>query len=256
MWVSARSPRRSVVPTTRLESARHGPKAARDMSRRADTRAPRRSEDRGGCQRHAEVDSPSSRCSTRFIDGGELPANWPKPVRVPPAHPRFVPPDERLVSPGHRGAPSRLPDRAEARAFRHAGAGCSAAPSGPSRSSSLPPRWSGVPVDRPAPGGDGRGRDSRRTRFLVAGFHTRFVPPSPFSTTLAVYSSPRPPTCFSRSRSWSLDPEEQYLVEVPRGVPIRRPALLEIPSKAAVSHRAANRRSDPESDPLPASREA
>jgi hypothetical protein len=40
--------------------------------------------------------------------------------------------------------------------------------------------------------------------FLVAGFHTRFAPPSPFSTTLTVSPSPGFPTCFSRSRSWGL----------------------------------------------------
>ena len=42
------------------------------------------------------------------------------------------------------------------------------------------------------------------TRFLVAGFHPRCVPPSSFLATLAVYPSPGPPTCFRRSRSWGL----------------------------------------------------
>jgi hypothetical protein len=63
--------------------------------------------------------------------------------------------------------------------------------------------WSGLPAFQPLPERGGSGQDSRKTRFLVAGFHTRFVPPSPFFTTLAVCSSPSPPTCFSRSRSWS-----------------------------------------------------
>jgi len=49
-----------------------------------------------------------------------------------------------------------------------------------------------------------RTTDTRRSRFLVAGFHTRFVPPSPFLTTLTVYPSPSPPACFSRSRSWGV----------------------------------------------------
>jgi hypothetical protein len=39
---------------------------------------------------------------------------------------------------------------------------------------------------------------------LVAGFHTRFGPPSPFSTTSTVYPSPSPVTCFSHSRPWGL----------------------------------------------------
>jgi hypothetical protein len=47
---------------------------------------------------------------------------------------------------------------------------------------------------------------SRWIGFLVAGFHTRFVPPSPFPTALTGYSSPYLPACFSRTRSWSLDP--------------------------------------------------
>ena len=80
---------------------------------------------------------------------------------------------------------------------------CSTTPSSSSRSSHRRMPWSGLPVYHSLPEGNGRGLDSRKTRFLVAGFHTRFVPPSPFFATLAVYSSPRPPACFSRSRSWS-----------------------------------------------------
>jgi hypothetical protein len=71
------------------------------------------------------------------------------------------------------------------------------------RTRGLHPQVIEVPVQQPPPGGDGRGLDSRKTRFLVAGFHTRFVPPPPFLTALAACSSPRPPACFSRSRSWS-----------------------------------------------------
>ena len=43
---------------------------------------------------------------------------------------------------------------------------------------------------------------SRARWFLVAGFHTRFAPPSPFLTTLTVYPSPGITECFIRSRSW------------------------------------------------------
>jgi len=39
---------------------------------------------------------------------------------------------------------------------------------------------------------------------LVAGFHTRFVPPAPFLTTLTVCASPSPVVCFDHSRSWGL----------------------------------------------------
>jgi hypothetical protein len=35
---------------------------------------------------------------------------------------------------------------------------------------------------------------------LVAGFHTRFGPPSPFLTTMTVCSSPNPVTCFGHTR--------------------------------------------------------
>jgi hypothetical protein len=102
-----------------------------------------------------------------------------------------------------RVAPPRRPVRTEARTFRCRGAGCSATSSGPNRSLNLQMSWSGLPAFQPLPERGGSGQDSRKTRFLVAGFHTRFVPPSPFFTTLAVCSSPSPPTCFSRSRSWS-----------------------------------------------------
>jgi hypothetical protein len=41
-----------------------------------------------------------------------------------------------------------------------------------------------------------------RSSRLVAGFHTRFGPPPPFSTTLTVCPSPHPVTYFSHSRPW------------------------------------------------------
>lgn len=51
--------------------------------------------------------------------------------------------------------------------------------------------------------------DHRRTRcvryrFLVAGFHPRADPPSPFFATMAACPDPCRPTSFSRSRSWGL----------------------------------------------------
>jgi hypothetical protein len=55
--------------------------------------------------------------------------------------------------------------------------------------------------------GDGR---NLRLRFdalvssLVAGFHTRFGPPSPFPTTLTVCSPPDPVIYFNHSRPWGL----------------------------------------------------
>lgn len=43
-----------------------------------------------------------------------------------------------------------------------------------------------------------------RYRRLVAGFHTRFGPPSPFLTTLTVCASPSPVAFFSHTRPWGL----------------------------------------------------
>lgn len=54
-----------------------------------------------------------------------------------------------------------------------------------------------------------RGHTSRSCcapRLLVAGFQARFGPPSPFFTTLAVYASAHPVTCFSHSRPWGWAP--------------------------------------------------
>jgi hypothetical protein len=140
--------------------AERDPKITPGTSGEAGARAPRRSEDRGGGQHHTEVDGPSSRAPGRLVHGGERPAVRPKPFRIPSAHRQLVLPDERPASPGHRVTPAHPPVRAEAR----------------TRGS-----WSGLPVCQPLPEGDGRGQDSRKTRFLVAGFHTRFVPPPSFS---------------------------------------------------------------------------
>jgi hypothetical protein len=41
---------------------------------------------------------------------------------------------------------------------------------------------------------------------LVAGFHTRFAPPSPFFTTLTVCSPPHPVMFFNHSRPWGCGP--------------------------------------------------
>ena len=43
---------------------------------------------------------------------------------------------------------------------------------------------------------------TRSSLDLVAGFHTRFGPPSSFFTTSTVYSSSCPVACFSHSRPW------------------------------------------------------
>ena len=50
-----------------------------------------------------------------------------------------------------------------------------------------------------------------RTR-LVAGFHTRFGPPTPFLATLTVYASAYPAASFSRSRPWGWAPGSLYQV--------------------------------------------
>jgi hypothetical protein len=252
---AVRSPKRLAVPTTRPEVARRGPKTTRDESRRADAHPPRRSEDRGGSQRHAEVDVSSSRVPGRFTGGGELPAKQPRPFRFPSAHHPIVSPDERSASPGHRVAPFRRPARTEVHAVCLIRAGRSSSTSSANRSPCRLPSRSGLPATRPPLERDGRGRDSRKTRFLVAGFHTRFVPPPPFFTTLAVYSSPRPPACFSRSRSWSWCPEEQYPLGVTRKVRLRRVAPSRKPLGSAVRPEAGDRRSDPGSGPFLASQE-
>jgi hypothetical protein len=115
--------------------------------RQAVADAPRRSEERGGCRQHAEVDGPSSQAPIRSAGGGELPAVRPKPIHLPSAHHQLVSPDERLASPGHRVAPGSVPARAEARAFQIPGAGCPATSSGSNRSSFLRRSRSGLPRD-------------------------------------------------------------------------------------------------------------
>lgn len=45
---------------------------------------------------------------------------------------------------------------------------------------------------------------------LVAGFHARFAPPSPFMTTLTVCSPPHPVICFNHSHPWGLFPVSRY----------------------------------------------
>jgi len=59
----------------------------------------------------------------------------------------------------------------------------------------------------PLPGGlRSRCRSSVRYLHLVAGFQSRFGPPSPFSTTLTAYASLRPVACFSHSHPWGSVP--------------------------------------------------
>jgi hypothetical protein len=72
----------------------------------------------------------------------------------------------------------------------------------------VPPMGFACPFSAPSPRNPLPG-DPSPTRLavpvpdpLVAGFHTRFGPPPPFSTTLTVCSSSNPVTCFGHSRSW------------------------------------------------------
>jgi hypothetical protein len=79
---------------------------------------------------------------------------------------------------------------------------------------------------------------------LVAGFHARFGPPPPFSTTLAVCSPPDPVTCFSHSRPWgsaSLFPccAAHPSARRPRGSvlpPVRQPATSDLRCRWPASH--------------------
>jgi hypothetical protein len=92
------------------------------------------------------------------------------------------------------------------------------------------------------------------TRFLVAGFQSRFVPPSPFPTTLAACSSPNLPACFSRSRSWGLDAFGQPRLEDGlRGDPKIAPSSARPPGLPAAT-RSRSTRDEPASDPSPANR--
>jgi hypothetical protein len=59
-------------------------------------------------------------------------------------------------------------------------------------------------------------------RHLVAGFHTRFGPPTPFPTTLTASASPNPVAYFSHSRPWgsfSLLPASLPYHQPPEGDP-------------------------------------
>jgi hypothetical protein len=70
-------------------------------------------------------------------------------------------------------------------------------PVGSAAPPTLPARGIHVPA-RPSSSGSHHLRPLR----LVAGFHTRCGPPSPFPTTLTVCPSSSPVTCFSHSRPW------------------------------------------------------
>jgi hypothetical protein len=87
---------------------------------------------------------------------------------------------------------SRLPDRLRrtARSSRPSFPGVHRPSDAPSVQNPLPD----------APVHSGRSRRFRAR--LVAGFHTRFGPPSPFPTTLTVCSPAHPVACFSHSRPW------------------------------------------------------
>jgi hypothetical protein len=97
-------------------------------------------------------------------------------------------------------------------------------------SSILP--WGCSPLRRSQPGGYTSWRCHRapnnsvalRHR-LVAGFHTRFGPPSSFPTTLTVCSPPSPVVCFDHSRPWglvALFPSCNPCPELPEGIPFER----------------------------------
>jgi hypothetical protein len=58
---------------------------------------------------------------------------------------------------------------------------------------------------------------------LVAGFHTRSGPPSPFLATLTVYPSPNPVISFNHSRPWGSFPCSPHRLHV-RAVPKNRPS--------------------------------
>jgi hypothetical protein len=132
---------------------------------------------------------------------------------------------------------------------------CPFARSSSSRSSHRPLLGSGLSAFRSPPERGDRGQDPRKTRFLVAGFHTRFVPPSPFSTTLAGCSSPSPPACFSRSRSWSLLSGKTVPIGGhPTTASPKTSASRDSPWRT-FRHQAEAHRSGPESDLIPASRE-
>jgi hypothetical protein len=92
--------------------------------------------------------------------------------------------------------------------------------------------------------------------FLVASFHPRFVPPSPFRTTLAAYPSPGSSGMFHPVTLMGFGFRQKYL---PGGFP-RRPARgpsdAVCPPRSPPLHRDEVRRSGPASIPFPASRGA
>ena len=97
------------------------------------------------------------------------------------------------------------------------------------------------PFDAPSAGnplpGDRRSCSLRRARcrHLVAGFHTRFGPPSPILTTLTVCASLRPVACFSHSHPWgSLPP-------LPDSVPLGPKTALSVAVGLAATRKAPGR---------------
>lgn len=131
---------RSAYRLTRFTEC--GPKITTSSSGQADVYTPRQSEDRGGGQRHTEVDGPSSHAPIRSVAGGELPTNRPKPIRFPSAHQQLVSPDKRSASPGHRVAPPHRPVRTEVRTFQCLGT--VAPPHRPARTEVRTFRWCGA----------------------------------------------------------------------------------------------------------------
>lgn len=110
----------------------------------------------------------------------------------------------RFIRRGYRSWPCTRP-RGPRSSFRPSRSNRSTFPN--LRSGPPPLRFS-APSTLPARGIHFPVRSSRRacTRAspadLVAGFHARFGPPSPFSTAWTVCSSSNPVTCFSHSRPW------------------------------------------------------
>jgi hypothetical protein len=81
----------------------------------------------------------------------------------------------------------------------------------PSLGLSAPTTLPACKIHFPEPGAT-PARSRCAARLLVAGFHARFGPPSPFSTTLTVCASARPVTCFSHSRPWGWAPSSLLAV--------------------------------------------
>jgi len=136
-----------------------------------------------------------------------------------------------------RGPPPRLLSLPDARGTT---------PARPSRTSS---REVLDPFDAPSPGNPPPG-DPPTHRLagalpgrLVAGFHTRFGPPSPFPTALTACSSPNPVACFSHSRPWG------SCSLLPASLPVRLAALQRHASRHggwALHPRAPGRRPPPD----------